>query len=271
MRSIVLVAALLIGSFFPIISALEPIITYFLAGMLFFAFLDLKITKEAFHYSHLAILSINLLLALVTFFILKNINYNLATAVFLITFAPTAISAPGVASYLKTNVTYVAFSTLLTNIVVISLIPVLIPHVLHSRAEVSVLGMLPSLSTIFIVPFALARIIYFNLPKTKQFLLKFKDLGFVFFAANICIASAKAVQFIHDSKQIPATEIALVIGISGIVALLSFAIGYIIAGKKHPYISPYAALAPISYILWQNLIVSWIMKKFQPISSNTTE
>lgn len=278
MKTAILLAAIIIGIFFPYGHEYVFLIRYFLMMMLFFSFLDVRVAKEIITTKHFTILAAILVTSTALYFVIEPFNDTLARAVFIAAIAPTAIGAPVVVSLKRGNVEFAAFSLLLNNVVISLLIPFLLPVLLGSSSDISVSSVLvPILITIF-VPLAAAQMIKYLLPVIWSRLVGWKDSSFYFLMGSIYIAISDASAYIR-TEMTGNYEIVFIIALASVLlCVLFFTLGRFIGGKKFAFeasqslgqknnaftiwvslsfISPVAALGPVFYVLAQNVYISW--------------
>jgi bile acid:Na+ symporter, BASS family len=278
MKTVILLAAIITGVFFPYGHDYVYLIRYFLMMMLFFSFLDVKLEKKIICINHFFILAAILFTSVALYLIIKPFNIILAQAAFIAAIAPTAIGAPVVVSLKKGNVEFTAFSLLLNNVVVAFLIPFLLPLLIHNNAEVSIGKILAPILITILVPFAAAQIIKIMLPKIWSTLVGWKDSSFFFLMGTVYIAISDASYYIHTELTANYGIVLLIAITSVLLCIFYFLLGWIIGGKKFAFeasqslgqknnaftiwvslsfISPAATLGPVFYVLAQNVYISW--------------
>ncbi|MEL6923789.1 MAG: hypothetical protein AAFO94_07045 [Bacteroidota bacterium] len=107
MKSYVFLLAILIGIFLPQAHWLTFLIQYNLFVMLFYAFLNMRISRELISVAPFKILLVNLLLPFVIFFAFRQMNPTVALAGFLMALTPTAAAAPVITGFLRGQVAFV--------------------------------------------------------------------------------------------------------------------------------------------------------------------
>src|SRR3990172_4095371 len=243
MKTIILLLTLAFGILFPQGYVLLFLLKYFLMGLLLFAFLDIRIDKNVIKKSHFYILAANLIVPLVLYFLLNLFNHQLAQTAFITALAPTAIAAPVVISILRRKVEYVAFSLLLTNIVIALLVPFLLTNFL---------------------------------PVVHSFLTRFKDDSFYLLMGAIYLGTSNASNYLRTEIH-QSFDIVFYIGITSfLICFLNFNFGRFLGGKDYSieggqslgqknnaftiwialtFISPLAVVGPAFYFLFQNLFI----------------
>ena len=128
MKTILLLATILIGVLFPFTHEYSFLIKYLLMIMLFFSFLKMEVKKSDLQKNHLYILSINFLVPVTFYLIFRAIgNLQLAQVAFITAIAPTAIASPVIVNLLNGKIEFTVISILLTNFVIAFLLPFAIP------------------------------------------------------------------------------------------------------------------------------------------------
>lgn len=246
--------------------------------MLFFVFLNINIHLKILQKLHLKILLTNIVIPLITYFLLQFFNETVAIAVFLIALAPTAAAAAIIAQLLNAKVEIVAASTLVTSAAMALVIPFLLPLILEIEGAIDTLSVFTPIMVVVFVPLFLAQIIKKTLPKVQQLLSKKKNIPLYLFLVNVYLAMANSTHFIQTSET---TQTGIIIGIAlatGLLCIVNFQVGERIVspelkyegglalGRKNTmfiiwiassFVSPITALSPIFYILWQNLYNSF--------------
>ena len=250
--------------------------------LLFFAFLEIKISKDIIKRSHFVIIFFNILIPITIFFIVKSFDSSIAEAAFITALAPTAIAAPVIISLLKGKVEYITFSLLLTNSVIALLIPFLIPLLLNISANISILNILIPVLTVFIVPFTVARLVSKYFREIYSQLVKIKDTSFYFLLIGIYLGTSKASNYISNEMTSSYTNVFLIAFFSLAICVINFSLGKYIGGSENKleagqslgqknnaftiwialtFISPLAVLGPVFYVLFQNFYISWQLHK----------
>ncbi|KAF0143058.1 MAG: sodium-dependent transporter [Stygiobacter sp.] len=283
MKNFLLLIAIALGVLLPYGHEYVFLIRYFLMVLLFFSFLDISTNKQVIKQSHFVILGTIIFTPLLLFYFINHFNHTLAQTVFITAIAPTAIAAPVIISLKKGRVEYVMFSLLLNNIAVALLIPFLLPLVASSSKPVYVSDILfPVLVTISI-PFILAQLTRFVLPKIWKFLVEWKDSSFYILVANIYIATSDASTYIREELTSNLTIVFMIAAVSALLCIFYFGLGWLIGGKNYrteasqslgqknnaftiwialTFMSPLAALGPVFYVLFQNTYISYTLYRF---------
>lgn len=285
MKSILIFLAIFIGMLLPQGHTLSYLIRPNLIIMLFFAFLAMSFNREVLKRTHFYIAGINMVLPLLLFFILKPFSVPIALAVFVTAIAPTAAASPVIADFLKTNISFVTTSILLTSPIIAACLPFMLPFVISVNEPIPIQELLFPILSIVFIPLLLGEFIKKFRPKWTSAILKYKDTGFYLFILNVYIASATAADFIQTNENTNLQTIFL-IGITiALLCLAQFGIGYLLKRKEEgmaaslalgrkntmfaiwlslTFISPIVALGPMFYIFFQNMLNSiqlWQLQK----------
>lgn len=278
MKTLLLIATIAIGILFPFAHSYSFMIKYLLMIMLFFSFLKMDVKREHLNKSHLIILIINIIVPILTYLFLKPFNLELAQVVFITAIAPTAIASPIIVNLLNGKMEFTVISILLTNFVIAFLLPFLLPQILNNSSSISILDVLIPVSTVFLIPYGLAQLIKFSLPKLRTALSNFNKYIFYVLVVNINLGTSKASQYIRQEMSFSDIIIYEIAIASLILCILNFYLGRLTApaglkveggqslGQKNngftvwialTFISPLAVLGPVFYILFQNIYISW--------------
>lgn len=278
MKTILLIATISIGIFFPFAHSYSFLIKYLLMIMLFFSFLKMDVKREHFKNSHILILAINIIVPVLTYFTIKPFNLDLAQVIFITAIAPTAIASPIIVNLLDKKIEYAVISILITNFCIAFLLPFLLPTILNSSSSISVLDALIPVATVFLFPYGLAQLIKRFLPRLRENLTEFNKYMFYFLITNINLGTSKASYYIRQEMSFSDPIIYEIALASLLLCILYFSIGRIVVPKKLKveggqslgqknngftlwialtFISPLAVLGPVFYILFQNIYISW--------------
>jgi BASS family bile acid:Na+ symporter len=279
MKSISLLAAILLGILFPQLHLFSELINYLLSLNLFFSFLSIKV--GIFYKNAFLVVLANISIPIAFYFIVLPFNAELAFIAFLTAITPTALASPTVAKFLNLNVEYVTFSVILSNSLVAIVLPLVLPLLIRQTHPISTITIFLSICQLFLIPLLLAQAVKLIIPRLSNFLLKLKNLPFLIWIILILITSAKSTDFILHSGIQP-IKIAVIALISLIICAVNFTIGKLIGGKQFSreasqslgqkntmftiwvsltFLTPIVALGPIFYIIYHNLYNSYQLMK----------
>lgn len=236
---------------------------------------------------HLILLLFQLIVAPVSYWLLRGIDEIFAQAVMVCIICPTATSAAVITSKLGGSAASVSTYTFLINIGVAIMVPALFPLIEPHPG----IGFWTSFSIILqrvfillICPLITAWILRIIWPKAHQKLSSVPDLAFYLWAFALAIVTAQIITSFFDYSS--GWKTATLIAVSTFeVCCLQFFLGKTLGsvyndrisggqslGQKntilgiwmaHTYLNPIAAIGPGFYVLWQNIVNSWQLWKKQ--------
>lgn len=198
---------------------------------------------------------------------------------------PTATAAAVVTGKLGGNAasltTYTLFSNLAAALVVPLLFPLVEPHSDLTFA-VAFLRILGKVFPLLLCPFILSVILRRYFKNVHTCLLGMKDAAFYLWAIALSIVMAQTCKSVIDGDATLFDKMAIALG-ALLICCIQFAFGKIIGGyygdrisggqalgQKNTvlaiwmavtYLNPLSAIAPGSYVVWQNTINSWQLWK----------
>ncbi|MFN2300098.1 MAG: hypothetical protein ACK2UB_14730 [Anaerolineales bacterium] len=273
-RTLALILAMAAGLLIPAAEVLSGWLPFLLIGMLFLSFLDIRITRESFHWSMLGILLANLAIPSAVFLLARGFDSQLALVGFLTAVAPTATATPVIVSYLDGRVDYILPAVLLTNVGVALILPFLLPLIAGATVHITTAEVLPSVLLVMFVPLGSAFFIRKLLPAVQQRLLPAKVLSFPIWMMMMFIVTAKASAFLRSDTGTPAGLLFGIALLSLISCIANFVVGALLGGRTFhheasqalgqknnsftvwialTYLHPLAALGPTFYVLYHNI------------------
>lgn len=246
-------------------------------------FRDLKLQKE-----HFILLMVQMALSAIVYFSIQPFNQIIAAGIFICVFIPTATAAPVITSMLGGRISFVATYSLLCNMVVAIIGPIIFAAIGNNTNLTllqSTLMICTKVLPLLVCPFILALLLRYITPHIHTYVNNHQQLSFYMWAVALFIIVGSCVSFCiktWDNSKLP-TVIGLVTG-ALIVCLLQFYLGRKIGnifddkvsggqslGQKNTvlavwialaYLAPIASLAPAAYIAWQNSVNSWQLMKY---------
>ena len=260
----VLPLAMLCGLLFhPWLEAVAWVVPYLIFTMLTITFC--RVRPRQFELSTMLwiMLAIQLACSAVVFLVLRPFSLDVAQAIFICVLCPTATAAPVVTGMLGGSVPRVAAYSVLCNLAVALLAPLLFVWVGEGAAAMSFADEFKSVALqvapLIVLPLALA-------------------FGLYFFAPKVVVVVGRAVAFILAEPAAAIPEMIVIALGAGVVCVLQFAAGCRIGrrygddvsgaqglGQKNTvlaiwmaltYLNPIASIGPAAYIVWQNSINS---------------
>ena len=236
---------------------------------------------------------IQLIGCLSIYFILKPVNSNLAIGCMLCVLAPTATSSSVIAGLLGGSMASMAAYSIISNISVAFIAPCIFSalgaHDLTAGEDISIIQTFLSIcikvTPLLLGPLVLAFILKKITPGVHRQLRNRQMYSFWLWAVALTVVMAKTTSDLIEMIENEGVELMYVVGIAlgaAVVCLLQFALGRFL-GKKydnkivggqglgqkntilgiwmaHTFFNPLAAIAPASYVVWQNLINSYQLK-----------
>ena len=261
---------------YKILDPLSFLIPALLFSMIFVTYCGLSLRDIKFSRMHLALITSQILMGLICFFVIVPFNSLTAEAIFICVIAPTAISATVISAMIGGNTASLTLYTLFGNLATAVLLPFLLPS-LGITDDLPFLQafwfILKQLFLMLIFPLILAFLLFRFFPKAYQAIRERQSISFYIWIASFAIVIARSTRFLlaHGGKNIPA--VIMIITGSLAVFILQFWLGRRIGsiygeritggqalGHKNTvlaiwmaqtYLQPLASIAPTAYILWQ--------------------
>lgn len=255
---------------------------YLIAIMLLITYCNISFKEIRFTKLHLWLILIQVIGAVVFYYLLYPIHPIIAQAAMICIFAPTATSAPVITGMLGGNVASLTAFSLLSNMIIVIVAPILFAL----TGEISTISFSHSVWIVFqkvflllFLPFFGALLLRKYFPRIRYEVQKAKNLSFYLWSFALIIITGKTVQFILDQEspdyriEISIAIIALIICVSQF--LLGRKLGSIcndtIAGGQglgqkntilaiwmaQTYLNPISSIGPGAYVLWQNIVNSY--------------
>ena len=276
--------AMLVGAVgYPLFICLSFLTPYLIFTMLLLTFCKISPRDLKLRPLHIWLLLIQIIGALAAY--LFRFDKIVAEGVMVCIICPTATAAAVITSKLGGSAASLTTYTLLANIGAAIAVPILFPLV-EVHPDVSFLEaffvILSKVFPLLICPFLAAWLLSKFLPKIHRKLLSYHELAFYLWAVSLAIVTAQTLYSLLNDPADGFTEIMIAVGALAACCLQFFfgkTIGSIYndrisggqaLGQKntilaiwmaHTYLNPLSAVAPGSYVLWQNIINSWQLWK----------
>ncbi|MEG0498454.1 MAG: transporter, partial [Alistipes sp.] len=191
--------------------------------------------------------------------------------------APIAMAAVVIGGMLGANVTTMATYSLLCNMVIALVAPVILTFTGNGTCTFA--EILARIAPLLIMPFAGAQVCRFLAPKAARWIGNHSQISFYMWLMSLSVVLARTTSFILDLHNADfSTEILLAL-IALVLCLLQFKIGRMLGrkygdataggqslGQKNTvlavwmaqsFLNPISSIAPTAYIVWQNLVNSY--------------
>lgn len=279
---IAIATGLLFHDFFGQFSAILP---YNLFIMLFISFSKVSARELKPKKVHFLLLGFVIVTALSAYWIVRQFDLTLAESILVVTMCPTATSAIVVVNKLGGNGSNVIAYTIISNIAVSIIIPLLFPLIHPQEGLTFAQGfwtILKKVFTLLVLPIVASEIVKHFVPKFNSLLVKYNSAAFYLWACSIVILMANMMNSILANPENYNIDILMAIS-SLIICIILYVVGKKIGsryddriscgqaiGQKntifaiwvaHTYLTPLSAVGCSFYILWQNLFNSWQLQK----------
>lgn len=255
---------------------------YLIALMLLITYCNISFKDIHFTRLHFWLICIQIIGSIGVYLLLQPLNAVIAQGAMICVLAPTATSAPVITGMLGGSVTSLTAYSLLCNMVIVVVAPVLFSFTGEIEADSFIHSFWIVFQKVFILlflPFFGALLLKKFLPRVHHEIQKAKGLPFYLWSVALVIITGKTVQFILDQES-PDYKIELIVGLSALVICVGqFLIGRHLGrrygdtvaggqglGQKNTilaiwmaqtYLNPIASIAPGAYVLWQNIVNSY--------------
>ena len=300
LRSILMPIAIVLGILLPQCHVLSPAMPFLIGSMMFLTFIGkvppqqhgytFKIEAKAF------IAGLFLLFALWAVVTLFNLPREVFLGGAIICICPPANAAPAMAKMLGGNPVLALKIFLSGNLIACFSIPLIYGYITGTDAsftEVS-LKIFNTIQPIISIPLAVALGIRSFYPELADKVSVFQKYTMFIWTFSVFVILSKAS---FDIRQMGFMELwnsgklPMLALVSLVLCVVQFALGWFCERKRHPiegsqsmgqknttlviwitslYAGPVAALAPTCYVVWQNLLLSW-MGRGKKKASNTVE
>ncbi|MGL4292228.1 MAG: bile acid:sodium symporter family protein [Bacteroidales bacterium] len=276
------IAMMLGGIFYPQFNALSFLTPYLIFFMLLFTFSKLSPRGIRFSRLHFILLAIQLVTGFAVYEIMKTSQPELAQGAFICFLAPTATSAAVITGILGGSVGFLTSFTLLSNLGVALLAPVFFSIVgFHQEFSFweSFISIFIKIFPLLILPLLVAWLIRYSSLRIQNMMLRFSKTPFYLWSVALAIVTGRTVNALVELQQ---HDVRMEVSL-GLVSLLVCCVQFFIGkklgsrydnriaagqalGQKNTilaiwmtqvFLNPVAALAPSTYILWQNIINSY--------------
>ncbi|MEG2614643.1 MAG: transporter [Alistipes sp.] len=245
--------------------------------MLFVTFCRVSPKQMRLTMLHVWMLLFQIVVSLSVYFILLPFNEIVAQGGLICVLAPIAMAAVVIGGMLGANVTTMATYSLLCNMVIALVAPVILTFTGNGTCTFA--EILARIAPLLIMPFAGAQVCRFLAPKAARWIGNHSQISFYMWLMSLSVVLARTTSFILDLHNADfSTEILLAL-IALVLCLLQFKIGRMLGrkygdataggqslGQKNTvlavwmaqsFLNPISSIAPTAYIVWQNLVNSY--------------
>ena len=285
LRSWILPIASVLGLFFhEYIVVLEPALPYLIFAMLYFSFNSLDVRKMRFSMFDFWLLLFQLVVSTAMYFLIRPMNEVVAQGAFVTVLAPTAAAAMAVSLILGANISMMSTYLIACNLMVAVVAPLSF-SLMGTGTEISFwssfLTILGKVFPLLIVPFFLAVLTRWLLPKVNQAINRHKNMSFYLWSVSLTIVISRAIGLLMSQFEQHKSMFFWMVVVSVFLCFLQFFVGHIIGrhygdrvaggqalGQKNTvlaiwmaqsYLNPLCSIVPTLYVIWQNLYNSFQM------------
>lgn len=245
--------------------------------MLFVTFCRVKPSQMHPSMMHLWLLLLQVAACIGVYLLLRPANVVVAQGAMVCVLAPVAMAAVVIAGMLGANVATMATYSLLCNMVIALVAPVVLS--LTGTGACSFAQIMARIAPLLIMPFAAAQFCRFVLPKAAKWIGDHSQIAFYMWLVSLVVIIGRTTAFIidlHDASI--STELWLALA-ALVICLAQFKAGRMLGrrygdpaaggqslGQKNTvlavwmaqsFLDPISSIAPTAYIVWQNFVNSY--------------
>lgn len=281
--------AMVVGVLFhTLLEGLDTLSPYLIAAMLFVTFTRVKTAELKLEKIHIGQLAIQLLGGPLLYFCLKSFGVDeiICQGAMICVFIPTAMASVVVGGMLGANVTTMTTFTLLSNMSVAVVAPLLF-SLISGNSELSFLTsfwlIFRRLLLLVVLPFVASQLLDKVAPKAFDYVRRHQSWSFYLWLASLTILMGSTTTFIlAQPREYIGKEVTMAV-IAGVLCVGQFSLGRwwgkrcgdpIAGGQSvgqkntllaillaQSYLHPLSSIAPAAYIVWQNIMNSWQLSR----------
>lgn len=245
--------------------------------MLFVTFCRVKPRQMKPLMLHVWLLLFQTVVCIGVYLALRPLNDIVAQGAMICVLAPVAMAAVVIGGMLGANVATMATYSLLCNMAVALLAPVILTFT--GTGTCTFTQILARIAPLLVMPFAAAQFCRFVFPKAAQWVGDHSQISFYMWLASLLVIIGRTTAFIidlHDASL--STELWLAFA-ALVICLVQFKVGRMLGrrygdpaaggqslGQKNTvlavwmaqsFLNPISSIAPTAYIVWQNFVNSY--------------
>lgn len=255
--------------------------------MLFVTFCRVRIRDLRLSKLHFALLAFQLVVTPVAYYALLPFGEIVAQGGMVCFLAPIAMAAVAVGALLGANVTTMVSYTLICNLVMAFVAPIYLD--LFGSGECSFAQILSRVVPLLLTPLAMAQLLKLVWRSAAEWIGRHSQMSFYMWLVSMCVTLGRTTNFVYITRD----SIPLAVGLAlAFVALISCLIQYVLGrligrhfndagagaqslGQKNTvltvwlaqaFLFPISSIAPTSYIIWQNLVNSYQIYRFDKLN-----
>lgn len=250
--------------------------------MLFVTFCRVKPKQMKPSMLHVWLLLFQTVVCIGVYLALLPLNAIVAQGAMICVLAPVAMAAVVIGGMLGANVATMATYSLLCNMAVALLAPVILTFT--GTGACSFTQILARIAPLLVMPFAAAQFCRFVFPKAAQWVGDHSQISFYMWLASLLVIIGRTTAFIIDLHDASLTTELWLAFAALVLCLVQFKVGRMLGrrygdpaaggqslGQKNTvlavwmaqsFLNPISSIAPTAYIVWQNFVNSYqIWKK----------
>lgn len=255
--------------------------------MLFITFCRVKPSQMKLSMLHFWMLLFQIVVSIGIYLVLLPFDPIVAQGAMICVLAPIAMAAVVIGGMLGANVATMATYSLLCNMVIALLAPVLLTFT--GNGVCSFAQILGRVAPLLIMPFAVAQCCRFLIPNCARWIADHSQISFYLWLLSLFVIIGRTTAFIIDLHDATfTTEITLAL-VALIICLVQFKVGRVLGrrygdpvaggqslGQKNTvlaiwmaqsFLNPISSIAPTTYIIWQNIVNSYQIWKKERVES----
>ena len=257
--------------------------------MLFVTFCRVKPSQMKPSMLHVWLLLVQTVACIGVFLLLRPLDLILAQGAMVCVLAPVAMAAVVIGGMLGANVATMATYSLLCNMAVALLAPVILTFT--GTGACTFAQILARIAPLLIMPFAAAQFCRFLLPKTAKWIGDHSQISFYLWLVSLTVIIGRTTTFILDHPEADGAVETALAATALVICLVQFRFGRWLGrrygdavaggqslGQKNTvlavwmaqsFLDPISSVAPTAYIVWQNFVNSYqIYKKDRETMKN---
>lgn len=301
LRAILMPIAILLGILLPQAHVLSPLMPFLIGTMMFLTFVT-KIPPQTHGYTfkieiRALVVSLILVAAIAGIVKLFDLPREVLLGGAIIALCPPANAAPAMAKMLGGSASLALKIFLSGNLIACFSIPLVFGYLTGTDAGLSEIAMkiFNTIQPIISIPLAFALGLRAFYPELADRAAKYQKYTMFVWTFSVFVILAKAS---YDIREMGFTELwnsgkfPMMAGISLILCILLYALGWYVERNRRPiesaqsmgqknttlviwiatlYAGPVVALAPTCYVVWQNLVLSYLSARIKPKEPAQTE
>lgn len=230
------------------------------------------------------LLGVQVIGGILAYLLLLPFDTVLATGFFICIFCPTATAAPVITGMLGGSVTRLATFSIVSNIAVALLAPVLFTFIgagneMTAGAILSCMLIIARrVLPVIILPLLLALLLRWRLPQLTDAIAARQSVSFYIWAVSLLLVVGRSVSFVMQEPPGEMLHMFILAGLAAVACVVQFGVGRLIGrrlgdkiagaqglGQKNTvlaiwmamtFLNPISSVAPAAYVAWQNIINS---------------